>query len=59
MNNDEMQLQFRFHLILNLDGEEKTFTFETQLSSLRQLDGITKALLTDKRCKYMETVRLD
>lgn len=57
--NDSMKIRFRFHLILNLDGEEKTYTFETELENLREVDSLTKTLLTDKRCKYMDVVRLD
>lgn len=57
--NDSMKIRFRFHLILNLDGEEKTYTFETELENLREVDSLTKALLTDNRCKYMDVVRLD
>lgn len=59
MNKDSMKLVVKFHLLLNLDGEEKTYEFETQLSELRELDSITKLLLTDNRCRYIETVRID
>lgn len=59
MNNDSMKLVVKFHLLLNLDGEEKTYEFETQLTEMRELDSITKLLLSNKQCRYIETVRID